>query len=160
MKEEASSMTEKTSMKIKKLSPLLGSKIPLPAYATPGAAAFDLHACIEEPITLQPGERTLIPCGFAMALEDSGLVALIFARSGLACKKGISLANSVGVVDSDYRGEVMVCLVNTGHEPYVIEAGERIAQMGIFPVALAEFSLCDELPDTVRGSGGFGSTGK
>jgi len=153
-------MTEKTAVKIKRLSPLLGDTIPLPAYATPGAAAFDLHACIEAPLTLQPGERRLIPCGFAMALTDSGLAALIFARSGLACKKGIALANSVGVVDSDYRGEVMVCLVNTGSQPYEIAAGERIAQMGLFPVALAEFALCDELPDSVRGSGGFGSTGK
>ena len=141
------------------LSPLLGDTVPLPAYATDGAAAMDLRACIAEPMTLGPGERTLIPTGFAMALP-AGCAAFLFARSGLATREGICLANGVGVIDSDYRGEVMVGLCNLSDRPYTIQVGERIAQMAVLPVEQAEIRLTGALPDTTRGAGGFGSTGK
>ena len=149
-----------TTVLIKKISPLLGKEIPLPFYATPGAAAMDLHACMEEDIVLLPGARAMVPLGFCMALEDSGLAAFLFARSGLATKHGIALANSVGVVDSDYRGEVKVGLYNSSGEAFVIKPGERVAQMAFLPVLTAQLVLSDHLPDSVRGEGGFGSTGK
>lgn len=130
----------------------------LPAYQTSGAAAADLCACLEEPVSIGVGECVMIPTGLAMSMPRD-TVALIFARSGLAVKKGISLANSVGVIDSDYRGEIKVALVNHGNEPFTVSCGDRIAQIGFFPVLPAEFSLADELDDTERGTGGFGHTG-
>ena len=142
-------------VKVKRLS----DKAQLPVYATPGAAAADLHALLEEPLTLEPGDRALVPTGLAIQLPGADYVALIFARSGLAIKHGIALSNSVGVVDSDYRGEVKVGLVNLGKEAYTVQPGERIAQMMIAPVALAAFVPAEQLDDTDRGEGGFGSTG-
>lgn len=143
-----------TQVKIKKLN----EKAIIPEYKTPGSAAIDLCACLEETFTIEVGETALIPTGFAIQIEED-VTALIFARSGLASKNGISLANSVGVIDSDYRGEIKVAVVNRGKAPYEINHGDRIAQMGFFPVLKAQFELADELDSTERGEGGFGHTG-
>ena len=146
-------------LKIKALSPKIGKEIPVPFYATAGAAAMDLHACIEEAVTIPAGGRKLIPTGIAIALPDPGYVALIFARSGLGIKHGIAPANCVGVIDSDYRGEIMVGLQNSGDTDYTVQPADRIAQMMITPVLQANVQLVEELDDTARGAGGFGSTG-
>ena len=132
----------------------------LPTRATSGSAGLDLYACIDEPITLKKGDKAIIPTGIAIGLDDPHYAAFIYARSGLACKKGLAPANKVGVVDADYRGEVMVALHNHGIEAQTVEAGERIAQMIIAPFITANFIFSDELDDTVRGAGGFGSTGR
>lgn len=147
-------------LKIKALSPRIGADIPVPSYATAGSAGMDLRACIDAPVTITPGEQGLIPTGLAIALPDPGYVALLYARSGLAIKHGLSPANCVGVIDSDYRGEIVVALRNYAKEPYTVEPGERIAQMVITPVVQAEIALVDELDHTDRGAGGFGSTGR
>lgn len=131
----------------------------LPFYATEGSAGMDLTACIEEDIVLKPLERKLIPTGIAIKLPNAEYGAFLFARSGLATKKGITLSNCVGVVDSDYTGEIKVGLINLSNEEYTITNGERIAQMVIMPVNQASFTVVDELEATGRGSGGFGSTG-
>ena len=147
-------------LKIKALSPKIGADIPVPSYATAGSAGMDLRACIDAPVTIMPGEQGLIPTGLAIALPDPGYVALLYARSGLAIKHGLSPANCVGVIDSDYRGEIVVALRNYAKEPYTVEPGERIAQMVITPVVQAKVALVDELDHTDRGAGGFGSTGR
>ena len=131
----------------------------LPFYATEGSAGMDLTACIEDDIVLKPLERKLIPTGIAIKLPSADYGAFLYARSGLATKKGITLANCVGVVDSDYTGEIKVGLINLSNEEYTITNGERIAQMVIMPVAQANLIVVDELEETERGSGGFGSTG-
>ena len=131
----------------------------VPEYATSGAAAVDLRANVKESTVIAPGERKLIPTGLSMSIPE-GLVGIIAARSGLACKKGIALSNGIGVIDSDYRGEIGVSLFNTSKEPFTVEKGERIAQMMFTPVCKAEFCVCDSLDETERGEGGFGSTGK
>mgnify|MGYP003310169873 CR=1 FL=1 len=131
----------------------------VPQYQTDGAAAADLYACVSEPVTVAVGGSALIPTGIAISIPKD-TVALIFARSGLAVKKGISLSNSVGVIDSDYRGEIKVALVNNGNEPFVVNSGDRIAQIGFFPVFQAAFTETDSLDETERGSGGFGHTGE
>lgn len=143
-------------LKIKKLR----ENAEIPFRATPGAAGMDLYACINEPATLKPHEIRVIPTGIAIELESADYVAYIFARSGLAIKHGIAPANCVGVIDSDYRGEVCVGLLNQTEEDFTIEPGERIAQLVISPVALPQIMVVDELSDTDRGAGGFGSTGK
>lgn len=145
---------------IKYLNEKVGKEIPAPAYATDGAAGMDLTACIDEDILIKKGETVLIPTGVAIALPDNSSVAYIYARSGLAIKHGIMLANGVGVVDSDYRGEVKVGLINLSNEDYIIKCGDRIAQMVFAPVLIAETEVLDELPETKRGEGGFGSTGR
>lgn len=145
---------------IKALSPLLGKEIPLPSYATAGSAAMDLRACVSEPVIIAPGTRVVVPSGIAIALPSADYVALVFARSGLAAKGGICLANGVGVIDSDYRGEIGVALLNTGSEPYTILPGDRIAQLMVTPVVQPMVELVEELPETARGAGGFGSTGR
>lgn len=147
-------------LKVKAVSPLMGTKFPLPAYATAGAAAMDLCACMEEPVTLAPGGRQGIPTGIAIALPGPEYVALVCSRSGMGTRHGITLSNSVGVIDSDYRGELKVPMVNLGKEPYTIQPGERVAQLCIAPVYTAAFAPVQELGDTTRGEGGFGSTGK
>ncbi len=139
---------------------LLDPRAKAPAYATAGAAAADLCALLDEPLTLAPGQRTMIPTGLAIELPDAQCVALLYARSGLAIKHGLTLPNCVGVIDSDYRGEVRVGLINLGTEPYTIQPGERIAQLCIAPVWQAAFVQANDLSDTDRGAGGFGSTGK
>jgi len=131
----------------------------VPKRATKGAAAVDLAAAIDEPITLKPGSIVKIPSGIAIELPSDAYVALVFGRSGLGIKHGITLANSVGVIDSDYRGEIMVGLVNNGEEPYTVMPNERIAQLMVTGVCTLPVVLCDELSDTERGEGGLGSTG-
>ena len=143
-------------LKIKLLSP----KAVLPRYATPGSAAMDLTACIDEPITIVPRQLVTLPTGIAIALPSADYVALVFARSGLGVKHGISLSNGVGVIDSDYRGEIKVGLTNLSDEPYTIQPGDRVAQLAILPVAQATVVQASELDETGRGAGGFGSTGK
>ena len=131
----------------------------IPTYGSEFAAGADLYAAIDEAVTIGSGETKLIPAGIALEIPV-GFAGLIYARSGLACKRNLAPANKVGVVDSDYRGEVMVALHNHGKEAQTVEAGERIAQMVIAPYITANFILADELEDTVRGEGGFGSTGR
>ena len=147
-------------LKIKALSPKIGREIPVPYYATPGAAAMDLHACLEEPVTIPAGGRAVIPTGIAIALPSAEYVALVYARSGLGIKHGVAPANCVGVIDSDYRGEVLVGLHNGGDADYTIQPGDRIAQLMIAPVIQAQIQLVDQLDETQRGTGGFGSTGQ
>lgn len=130
-----------------------------PEYASDESAGLDLRAAIPAPVTLQPGERALIPVGFIMALPP-GYEAQIRPRSGLALRHGITMLNSPGTIDSDYRGEVKVLAINHGNEPFVVEHADRIAQMVIAPVTRVSFTLTEELRETERGSGGFGSTGK
>ena len=146
-------------LKIKALSPKIGTDIPLPYYATPGSAAMDLHACLDGAVTIPAGERRVIPTGLAIALPSADYVALVFARSGLGIKHGVAPANCVGVIDSDYRGELLVGLQNSGGSEFTIRPGDRIAQLVIAPVCRAELQLVDELDETDRGAGGFGSTG-
>ncbi len=147
-------------LKIKALSEKIGKEIPVPRYASSGSAGMDLHACLDKPLLLPPGGRVLVPTGIAIALPSSDYVALVFARSGLAIRNGITLPNAVGVIDSDYRGEVKVGLVNLSDEPYTVEPGDRIAQLAVLPVIQVQPVLVPELDETVRGAGGFGSTGK
>lgn len=132
-----------------------------PEYATPGSAAVDLRAALEEDevVTIAPGARALIPTGLSISPESSEYVAVIAARSGLGIKKGISLSNGIGVIDSDYRGEICVGLINHGSEPFEVRRGDRIAQMMFMPVATAAFTVVETLDETARGAGGFGSTG-
>ena len=147
-------------LKVKALSPKIGKEIPAPFYASAGAAAMDLHACIDEDIVIPAGWRKVIPTGLAIALPSAGYVALIYARSGLGVKHGIAPANCVGVIDSDYRGELMVGLQNSSDSDFIIHPADRIAQLMITPVIQAQISMVDELDDTLRGEGGFGSTGR
>ena len=130
----------------------------IPAYATDGSAAVDLCAAIEEAITLAPGERQLIPTGIAISIPK-GTVAILSARSGLSYKKGIAAANGIGVIDSDYRGEIFFSSVNLSSEPYTVTPGERICQMMLMPVFAMNFTEVESLDETLRGAGGFGSTG-
>ena len=132
----------------------------IPKRATDGSAGADLCACIDQPLTINPGDLAKIPTGIAIALPSAELGAFLFARSGLGVKHGICLSNGVGVVDSDYRGEISVGLCNVGSEPYTVEPGERIAQMVIMPVSLLPLCEADSLDETERGAGGFGSTGR
>jgi len=132
----------------------------LPKRATVGSAGYDLFACLEEPLAIPAGETRMVPTGIAIDVGTPELAAFIFARSGIAVKHGVAPANCVGVVDSDYRGEVMVGLHNHSSKEYVIQPEERVAQLVLMPVAVPEVQECEELSDTVRGVGGFGSTGK
>jgi dUTP pyrophosphatase len=132
----------------------------LPRYETPGSAGVDLRACLDREIVIQPGQSARVPTGWAVQLPDSQVVALVFARSGLAAKYQIALTNGVGVIDSDYRGEIQVLVTNNGSEPFAIRHGERIAQLVFLPVMRAEFTMAVDLDDTLRGEGGFGSTGR
>ena len=143
-------------LSVKKLS----ERAVLPRYATPGSAAMDLQACLTEPLVIPGGGgRALVPTGLALAIPD-GFVGLVFARSGLASKHGIAPSNCVGVIDSDYRGEAKVPLTNHGAEDYVIQPGDRIAQLMISPVVQPAVCEVEQLPETQRGEGGFGSTGR
>ena len=142
-------------IRVKKLHP----KAILPTYGSAEAAGADLYACLEEAVTIQPGEVYWVSTGIALEVPK-GCAGLVYARSSLGAKRGLAPANKVGVVDSDYRGEVMVALHNHGKDAQTIEAGERIAQMVIAPYVTASFILSEELDDTVRGEGGFGSTGR
>ncbi len=143
-------------LKIKKLN----ENAVIPKAATGGSAGMDLYACLDSDVTLVPGQRALIPTGIAIALESNAYVAYIYARSGLAIKSGITLSNCVGVVDSDYRGEVKVGLINLSDSEYTVKNGDRIAQMVIAPVIMADIAEVSELDETERAAGGFGSTGR
>jgi len=145
---------------IKILSPQLGERFPLPARATEGSAGVDLRACIDEPLDLAPGDCTLIGTGLAIHLGDPGLAAMILPRSGLGHRHGIVLGNLVGLIDSDYQGELMVSCWNRGAEQFRIEPGERIAQLVVVPVVPVEFNVVEEFSATRRGAGGFGHTGR
>lgn len=145
----------KFDLRIKKLR----DNAQMPTYGSEWAAGADMYAAIDEAVTIEPCETKLIPTGLAFEIPE-GYAGFIYARSGLASKKGLAPANKVGVIDADYRGEVMVALHNHGKEPQTIEVGERIAQMIIAPFVTANFIFSDELDDTVRGAGGFGSTGR
>ena len=147
-------------LKFKAIHPKIGREIPLPQFATPGSAAMDLRACLDGPVTLQAGARAVIPTGLAMALPSADYVALVFARSGLGIKQGVCLSNGVGVIDSDYRGEIAVGLVNLSDTPYTVQPGDRIAQLMVTPVVQPRVHLVPELDETERGVGGFGSTGR
>ena len=132
----------------------------LPAYATPGSAGLDLRACLDAPITLEPGQTSLIPTGMAIHIGDPGLAAIILPRSGLGHKHGIVLGNLVGLIDSDYQGQLMVSCWNRGQTSFVINPMERIAQLVLVPVVQAAFRIVDDFDASARGEGGFGSTGK
>ena len=140
---------------------LLSRGMTMPAYATDGAAAVDMRAAIDEgtTVTIQPGERAMIPTGMAISLESANVVAILAARSGLAVKSGINLANGIGVIDSDYRGEICVGLYNSSDVPFTVHRGDRIAQLLFMPVYVANLIEAATLDETARGAGGFGSTG-
>ena len=137
----------------------LNDKAVVPSYGSEFSAGADLYACAEEPIVIEAGKTILVHTGIAMEIP-AGYVGLVFARSGLASKKGLAPANKVGVIDSDYRGEIFFSAANISDEDYTVSPGERVAQMMIMPVLTANFIVCDELDETERGAGGFGSTGK
>ncbi len=146
----------KIDVKIKKVR----ESAQIPEYATGGSAALDLRHAGDAPITVKAGSRAAIPTGIAVAPADSSVVSIVCARSGLATKHGIALANGIGVIDSDYRGELLVSLINNSDVDYEVAVGERVAQLMFMPVYTANLILSDELDETERGSGGFGSTGK
>ncbi len=147
-------------IQLKILDPRIGTEFPLPHHATPGSAGVDLRACLDEPLKLQPGQTELIPSGIAIHIEDPGLAAVLLPRSGLGHKHGIVLGNLVGLIDSDYQGQVFISCWNRGNETFTIEPGERIAQMVILPVVQAQFDIVTEFNESSRSEGGFGHTGK
>ncbi|MBH3439592.1 MULTISPECIES: dUTP diphosphatase [Pseudomonas] len=147
------------NLQAKILDPRLGTDFPLPAYATSGSAGLDLRAMLKDDITLEPGQTVLIPTGLSIYIADPGLAALVLPRSGLGHKHGIVLGNLVGLIDSDYQGELMVSCWNRGQTTFTITVGERIAQLMLVPVVQAHFKLVDEFEQTERGAGGFGHSG-
>jgi len=147
-------------IQLKILDPRLGKEIPLPEYATGGSAGLDLRACIDESLTIAPGETHLIPTGMAIHIDTPDLAAMLLPRSGLGHKHGIVLGNLVGLIDSDYQGQLFVSCWNRGESPFTIDIGERIAQMVIVPVVQAKFDIVDEFESSQRGAGGFGHTGR
>jgi dUTP diphosphatase len=148
---------QKVALKI--LDARIGSKFPLPRYGTDGAAGLDMVACLDEPLRLGPGDTTLIPTGIAIHIGDPGLAAVLLPRSGLGHKHGIVLGNLVGLIDSDYQGQVLVSCWNRGREAFTIEPGDRVAQMVFVPVVQAEFEIVSDFEASRRGAGGFGHTG-
>jgi len=147
-------------IQLKILDPRLGKEIALPSYATHGSAGLDLRACMDQALTLKPGESALIPTGLAIHIADPHLAAVLLPRSGLGHKHGIVLGNLVGLIDSDYQGQVFVSCWNRGDSTFTVEIGERIAQMVFVPVVQAEFECVTEFDETQRGSGGFGHSGR
>lgn len=147
-------------VQLKILDERLGRDWPLPDYATAGAAGLDLRAMLEAPVTLAPGETALIPTGMAVHIGEPGLAAVLLPRSGLGHKHGIVLGNLVGLIDSDYQGQIMVSCWNRGSEAFTIAVGERIAQMVFVPVVRAAFELVDSFEESLRGAGGFGHSGR
>ena len=142
------------------LDPRIGGELPLPAYATAGSAGLDLRACIAAPLELVPGQAELIPTGLAIHLEDAGLAAVILPRSGLGHKHGIVLGNLVGLIDSDYQGELKVSCWNRGQARFTVQPGERIAQLVVVPVIQVELEVVDDFAASARGAGGFGHSGR
>jgi dUTP pyrophosphatase len=147
-------------IQLKILDGRLGSEFPMPHYATDGAAGMDMRACVDAPLVIGPGETRLIPTGLAIYIQEPGLAAMLLPRSGLGHKHGIVLGNLVGLIDSDYQGQVLVSCWNRGGESFTIQPGERIAQMVIVPVVHADFELVEEFASSARGTGGFGHTGR
>ena len=147
------------NLQVKILNAKIGKDIPMPSYSTPGSAGMDLRACLEESLNLAPAETSLIPTGVAIFVADPGYAALILPRSGLGHKHGIVLGNLVGLIDSDYQGELMISAWNRGASNFTIEPGDRIAQLIVVPVQQVEFSIVSEFLSTERGTGGFGSSG-
>lgn len=147
-------------LQVKVLDERLGQSIPMPEYATAGSAGLDLRACLDAPLTLQPGETQLIRTGLSIYIEDPSLAAMILPRSGLGHKHGIVLGNLVGLIDSDYQGELMVSCWNRGQNEFTLDVGERLAQLVLVPVVQAEFELVSEFKQTERGAGGFGHSGR
>ncbi|HLW73763.1 MAG TPA: dUTP diphosphatase [Gammaproteobacteria bacterium] len=147
-------------VKLKILDERIGREFPLPKHATAGSAGMDIRACLKEPLTLLPGDAALIPSGIAIHIGDPGYAAVLLPRSGLGHKHGIVLGNLVGLIDSDYQGEVLVSCWNRGREAFTIKPGERIAQMVILPVVQAQFEVVAEFEESQRGAGGFGHSGK
>lgn len=147
------------NIQLKILDNRLGKDIPLPEYATPGSAGMDLRACLDQPFTLQPGETHLIPTGLAIHIDDGSLAAVLLPRSGLGHKHGIVLGNLVGLIDSDYQGQVFVSCWNRGREPFEIGIGDRIAQMVFVPVVQVQFERVEAFTESQRAHGGFGHTG-
>lgn len=147
-------------IQLKILDPRLGEEFALPDYATPGSAGVDLRACVDDSVNLEPGQTELIPSGMAIYIADPSLAAIILPRSGLGHKHGIVLGNLVGLIDSDYQGQVFVSCWNRGHESFVINPGDRLAQMVFVPVVQADFEVVQEFDSSDRGAGGFGHTGQ
>ena len=147
-------------IQLKILDSRLGNEFPLPHYATDGAAGMDMRACLDAPLVIAPGETRLIPTGLAIHIQEPGLAAMLLPRSGLGHKHGIVLGNLVGLIDSDYQGQVFVSCWNRGDESFTMQPGERIAQMVIVPVVHADFEVVEEFAASTRGSGGFGHTGR
>ena len=147
-------------VKVRVLDPRIGTQFELPAHATDGSAGIDLRACVDLPVTLQPGDTELIPTGIAIHIGDNGLAAMLLPRSGLGHKHGIVLGNLVGLIDSDYQGQIYVSCWNRGRSAFTIEPGERIAQMVFVPVVQAQLEVVDEFESTARGAGGFGHSGR
>ncbi|MCO4756766.1 MAG: dUTP diphosphatase [Oceanospirillaceae bacterium] len=147
-------------LQVKLLDPRIGNEFPLPEYATPGSAGLDLRACLDTTLTLEPGQTELIPTGLSIHIEDPNLCAMILPRSGLGHKHGIVLGNLVGLIDSDYQGQLFVSCWNRGQTTFEVKPGERIAQLVLVPVVQAEFEVVDEFSDSHRGEGGFGSSGR
>ena len=149
------------NLETKIVNPLMGEAIPLPSYATNGSAAIDLRACLKEQLGIQPGETILVGSGIAINIKDPDIVGIIVPRSGLGIKKGVVLANTVGVIDSDYQGEIKIGLFNRSQNRYFVQPGERICQMLFMPVINATLKLVQEFSNTTfRGNGGFGHTGR
>lgn len=146
-------------IEVKILNPRVGTEFPLPSYATPGSAGLDLRACLAEPLTVNPGETHLIPTGIAIHIADPTMAATILPRSGLGHKHGIVLGNLVGLIDSDYQGELMISCWNRGQDSFSIQPGDRIAQMMIVPVIQAQLTIVEEFNSSERGEGGFGHSG-
>jgi dUTP pyrophosphatase len=153
-------MTARRRLQVRVLDPRLGTEQPLPAYATDGSAGLDLRACLDSPLELTPGATALVPTGLAVFLEDPGLAAVILPRSGLGHKHGIVLGNLVGLIDSDYQGELKVSVWNRGTQSYSIAPFERIAQLVVVPVVQVELDVVTDFAATGRGAGGFGSSGR
>ncbi len=147
-------------IEVKIIDPRIGSELPLPAYATDGSAGMDLRACLDAPLQIAPGETHLIPTGLAIHIADPSLAAVILPRSGLGHKHGIVLGNLVGLIDSDYQGQLFVSCWNRGGNSFTIEIGERIAQLVLVPVVRAEFEVVEEFEQSHRGAGGFGHSGR
>jgi dUTP pyrophosphatase len=147
-------------LKVRILDARVGTEFPLPAYATDGSAGLDLRACLDGPLVLEPGQAQLIPSGLAIHLEDPGLAAVILPRSGLGHKHGIVLGNLVGLIDSDYQGQLMVSCWNRGRQPYTIQPGERIAQLVVVPVVQVALEIVQDFADSKRGASGFGHSGQ
>ena len=147
-------------LQVRVLDPRIGTDIPMPEYATTGSAGLDLRACLDEAVTLPPGDTVLLKTGLSVYIEGPALAGIILPRSGLGHKHGIVLGNLVGLIDSDYQGELMVSCWNRGNTPFTVEVGERIAQFVLVPVVQAQFEVVSEFQETERGSGGFGHSGR